>query len=345
MLPSKTVFVVGAGASAEVGLPIGDKLKREIAGMLRFARDGFRLDPNTYDARVLQVLQQKFPNDTNAAIAACQNISDGVGLSASIDSFLEIHKDDKLIVECGKVAIACAILNAEKSSKLFFDPNDSAGWQKFESIESAWHFSFYEWLAQGVDKSNLDTIFANLTIISFNYDRCIQHFLVHAIAKNYLISIEDASEIVKRLSIFFPYGSIGPYFASPQGYMPFGIRQRALSYDDIVSGIKTYSEQIHSGQTLAAIRTAMAEAKIVVFLGNRYHKNNMDLLDVRGDTLNQTKKYFATSLGIESTEDLDDVKACIYRLLNPRNETPSPIHFAGKCYDLFQKYPRVMRNG
>ena len=35
MFKSKTVFIVGAGASAEVGLPVGSALKSDIANILQ----------------------------------------------------------------------------------------------------------------------------------------------------------------------------------------------------------------------------------------------------------------------------------------------------------------------
>jgi len=49
----RTVFVIGAGANAEIGMPLGDKLKTDIADILDFTpRDGgmFRGDRTVYGA-------------------------------------------------------------------------------------------------------------------------------------------------------------------------------------------------------------------------------------------------------------------------------------------------------
>ena len=37
----KTLFIVGAGASEEAGLPVGGELKNQIAGLLNFDHDAF----------------------------------------------------------------------------------------------------------------------------------------------------------------------------------------------------------------------------------------------------------------------------------------------------------------
>lgn len=50
----KTVFIVGAGGSAEAKLPIGSELKVQIARVLNIRDDTFT--PSTVDAKISQAL-------------------------------------------------------------------------------------------------------------------------------------------------------------------------------------------------------------------------------------------------------------------------------------------------
>src|SRR5688572_14245898 len=120
MLTTKTVFILGAGASCEAGLPIGSTLRTEIAQMLSFAMSRHSIthgsgNPQIYDILVRQYHAQALLD----RLGACKQISLGIRLDGSIDDFIDAHKHDKLITECGKLAIGYAIVAAEEASKLY----------------------------------------------------------------------------------------------------------------------------------------------------------------------------------------------------------------------------------
>ena len=62
MLKRETVVVLGAGASKEVGLPLGDGLKEQIAGLVRKDQDPYGMvlhDPDIRRAVTLHISDDK----------------------------------------------------------------------------------------------------------------------------------------------------------------------------------------------------------------------------------------------------------------------------------------------
>jgi hypothetical protein len=123
MFGSKTVFVLGAGASSEAGLPTGAGLIPILRNKLNFKHEmGVRQiggDPSLFEALRRNAVFTS--QDVNLYSEAGRKIYSGLPLANSIDDFLDMHRDDKFIQACGKLAIVQSILEAERSSKLFFD--------------------------------------------------------------------------------------------------------------------------------------------------------------------------------------------------------------------------------
>src|SRR5437899_8342055 len=107
----KTVLIVGAGASQEVGLPIGSELKKLIATALdiRVERGGYQLtsgNHHIYEALRQTAAQNPTQRDLLRSLqSACWKIRDAMPQATSIDSFLDVHSDYKHIELCGKLAI------------------------------------------------------------------------------------------------------------------------------------------------------------------------------------------------------------------------------------------------
>jgi hypothetical protein len=126
---------------------------------------------------------------------------------------------------------------------------------------------------------NFGDIFANFTIINFNYDRYIEYFLFHALRHLYHINENEAANILNKWNkIFHPYGSVGrlPWQEGMQK-ISFG----GAGYGDIwdlSQEIFTYNEQIKENEALSGIREAIVNARRIVFLGFHFHQQNMDLL-------------------------------------------------------------------
>jgi hypothetical protein len=102
----KTVLVLGAGASYEVGLPIGDTLKEQIAGSLGFKpNQPGQLRGDEAILGCFRILAKKAgTGELNRWYAACRQIVDGMPHAISIDNYLH-QRGDADIDLCGKLAI------------------------------------------------------------------------------------------------------------------------------------------------------------------------------------------------------------------------------------------------
>lgn len=343
MLPSNTVFVVGAGASNEVRLPIASGLKAIIAEKLSFEVNDFGGDIKKGDRSIFNALMRKSRDQINAYIDASRRISQGVVLAQSIDDFIDAHQHDALIAQCGKLAIAKSILEAEAASALAYDTSNIYNTMNFATIENTWYVAFFRLLTQQVSRQKVEGLLKNVTIICFNYDRCIEHFLVHAVAGHYQMPREEARDLVQStLKIFHPYGVVGSYF-EPTGQVEFGLKGLP-DFDRVMRSLRTYSEQTQDGDELTAIRNAVSVAETLVFLGMAYHPNNMALLTL-GNTNKERKKIYATRKGI-SNEDLRVVKQRLlktYRSGRAEPNDPMEYGFAPTCSELFRDFHMSMR--
>lgn len=208
MFKRRTLFVVGAGASAEVEFPVGGQLARIISSKLNIQTDHGQVT-STGDPELFQQIHRTFQPEINDYIKAALLIRDGVRLSGSIDDFLDIHNTDLRVQRVGKAAIVRAILQAEKSSKLYVDQSNIYNKLDYSRIDDTWYMKFIRLLGRANSLANAATIFDNIAFIVFNYDSCIEHFLINALQQLYGISREDAAKTINRLTIIHPYGMVG----------------------------------------------------------------------------------------------------------------------------------------
>src|SRR5664279_6384779 len=100
MFRSKTVFVLGAGSSEEVGLPVGSKLKEEIATHIDIRFDEWGREQESGNQNIVRALQKKvmhpsgLKGDINPYLHAAWKIRDALPQAISIDNFLEAFSDD-----------------------------------------------------------------------------------------------------------------------------------------------------------------------------------------------------------------------------------------------------------
>jgi hypothetical protein len=279
MFTKRTLFVVGAGASHEVGLPVGTGLAATIAKMFTYRTDFGRVVEG--DERFIMQLANQYPQqaERDAHLLAARQVASGVQLVGSIDNYIDTHRHDPRIPAVAKFAIVYAILNAEAASSLCVDKSRRADTtMNFEKLKPSWFYHFGTMLVEGVPLDEIDNLFNNVKIVCFNYDRCIEHFLTNWLAAVYAIPIQDAEREVAKLFILRPYGIVAPILernrAVQYGASPGGCDVRTLK-----DGIKTYNEQLQDDDLLRAVSTSVAEAEVIVMLGFGFHPQNMKILN------------------------------------------------------------------
>ncbi len=142
----------------------------------------------------------------------------------------------------------------------------------------------------------------NTAFITFNYDRRIEHFLVHAVTNYYGIPFDEVSALVNQVVISHPYGVAGllPWQVQTQGVraVPFGQVENA-DFLEIARQINTFTEQQGDNQKLTAIRQTVQEAEVIVFLKFAFHERNMELLNP--GNIYRAKKIYLTYKGISES--------------------------------------------
>jgi hypothetical protein len=130
---------VGAGASFEANLPVGEKLKETIAKKLDLRFEHFSKMVGAGDLRIFDLLRRKHPQAINDYLHACWTVRDGVVLSSSIDDFIDTHRADDKISGCGKLGIAVSIAEAERASLLWVKPGNIYNTINFDGLTSTWY--------------------------------------------------------------------------------------------------------------------------------------------------------------------------------------------------------------
>jgi hypothetical protein len=311
---SKTVFVIGAGANAEVGLPLGSGLKQDIARRLKVTREGHHAGfDNELTGQVLanhlraERIDAKF---LKQYMEAAQEIVRNMPLAASIDNFLFTHKDDEYIKTCGKMGILISILEAEKRSFLYVDPHGGGNglYLDHNKLEETWLDRLAKMLFNDVTVDQVKHVFDNVSFIIFNYDRCVEAYLEQAVWSYFRLPREQAQELVRGLLVLHPYGQLGPLpWQEGSAKIGFGDVATFESGGSYIENIRTFSEQVTEHSIFDQIKQEMATASTIVFLGFAYHPLNMKVLK---PDMAVAKTVFGTDKGI-SHLDLESVRVQI----------------------------------
>lgn len=271
-----TTFVIGAGASAEFGLPVGWKLLEQIRDNCLFA-----FDPSIVGAKgnqkIFNAVLQKHCSDRptlDRVFTTFRDIHKGVETAGSIDEYINRYSDDALIAELGKLQIAYAILFAETRSKMMPKKGKDADGINWQAVDETWIVPFTRALFDGVRASEVETLGQNITIICFNYDRCIEHYLEYAIQRAYRdVDRPAARKIVNQMNIIHPYGSLGPL-----DRFSFGTPPEHADLYHITKNLITWSETVEDEELIDTMRQSIGSADNIVFLGFAFASQNMKLL-------------------------------------------------------------------
>jgi hypothetical protein len=195
MFKVPVVFVVGAGASFEYGLPLGAALKDAIAEKLkfRFEYGGSRLIGG--DTNLLDEINRHVGGDRekrNEYIEAAQRLAATVRSFISIDEALHYMGATPKAVEIGKVAIVWEILEAERNSTLSYDKGTG---RFLVGPHDGWIGQVMSMAVAGMERDELNTAFDKITFVNFNYDRAIEQYLYWALQQRMLASADEARQV------------------------------------------------------------------------------------------------------------------------------------------------------
>jgi hypothetical protein len=115
-----------------------------------------------------------------------------------------------------------------------------------------------------------------------------------------------------------------------------GVRKYGEGLAELSDEIHTYTEQLDDNAELSAIRTQVAEAEVIIFLGFHFHRQNMDLLNITKLAKLESTVVYGTTYG-RSGPDIAVITERIYTTLKSRNAF---LTLDGKfnCKELFSEY-------
>jgi hypothetical protein len=266
----QTVFIIGAGASAEFDMPLGPALVSRVANAVNHGPGGEINDQALRD----RMRECVGPDHAERLIKLGPRLAAVAPRFVSMDEALHFLSDEPKIVELGKIAISHEIMKAERGSRLYGALHDNE--DNIAASKDSWANSFLGMALSGSRRQEITQLFANVTIIDFNYDRVLPQFLHWVIQRDLAISPENAAECVKNLRIFHPYGSLGPVeWLTNTGSVPFGAEQANLA--DISSRIRTYTEETGDPE-LEQIQSAIHNGRVLVVIGFGFHRQNIRIV-------------------------------------------------------------------
>lgn len=343
----KLTLVVGAGASQEVGLPVGSGLKNEIAQHLdiRFPNgitqtsgsfticEAFRIE--------VKALGEK---DINPYLHACWRIRDSMPQAISIDNFIDINSGDSRVELAGKLGIALSILEAERKSSIYIDSQSGNRRFPFSETENTWLNRFFKIVTENCPWDLLPARLREVCLVVFNYDRCIEHYLVHAFMNYYGKGVNEVVQIMQELDVIHPYGEVGRLeLLGKQTGVEFGEEVYPDRLLDTAKDLKTFTEGTdEKSSDILKIREAVSNTSCLAFIGFSFHRLNMNLLSPKPEQKisNFSRCVVATALGV-SGYDSQVIRREISDMINLPIDA---IHINNKlkCVDLFGEFSRSL---
>lgn len=339
----KLTVIVGAGASKELGLPIGSELKEKIASLLDIRFD-FR-QQQSGDARIVSALRLAVEEsddkpDIGSYIKAAGRIRDAMPQSISIDNFIDNHQGDRDIELCGKLAIVKSILDAERRSALYINPEKFKDRINYAKTEGCWLNPFTRVLTENCRIFDLEDRLKSVSFIIFNYDRCIEHYLYHALQNFYGLSAEEVAKLLSKVHFLHPYGSVGTLpWQGQSNVAHFGEELYPQPLLNNARKIKTFTEGTDpKSSEVCEIRDSVAKAESLLFLGFSFHKLNMKLIHPDTSCFDDTsdRRNFATAFGLSNS----DCTAIADEIRLMRSSSHAEIRNDLKCSAIFGEYTR-----
>lgn len=344
MLRTRTTLIVGAGASAELQFPTNAELLARIIQGYDFKRTNS--ETSTRDGQLLlrniYKLAEKLNKKVEDVAAAAERLRNACRLGRSIDTVLEQYDHDPLVVACGKLAITFFMGQAESRSNLKDIPRVEGELPLQGKIAEYWIYQLGQLITSGVPRSKIGQTLEQLTIINFNYDRSVEHFLPYALVMAYGIELKEAQQVIaEKLDIVHPHGSVGrlPWQKGEAPQAEWGVEQ-PWNIHAIAAQLKSLNERSADRNALRDIRLSVASAKRLVFLGFGFHPQNVDLLFE--NTLSHNPEVLISTYGM-SSGNAATVAQMIRRLAGLESADQLMIS-PGKAWEVLRDYSLLLES-
>jgi hypothetical protein len=266
-------------------------------------------------------------------------ISRNMALAPSIDNYLDTHKTNPELVSVGKLAIANAIIKAERKSSLNIDQSNTYNRLDFSRTTNTWAAVFFKTIAAKRDYASFLAALKNITFISFNYDRCIKQFFGNAAASYFELEDRQIEEVLTAIEVTHPYGSIGELHVSNGRVAGYALEANGANIYSASKRIRTFTEGVTDTGSLKKIKQPLEQAELVIFLGFSFIDINMQILKPERA---RAKRVLATAKG-RSEDTKNSLKRHIERDFTRFNMKGESVEmYEGKCFELFYEFDRYL---
>ncbi len=308
-------MILGAGSSVDYGYPTAKKLTELI------------YDEENYSDLIKNVENSQTPliekylsglNYIRAHFKPSRNLS--------IDSWLA-KDENQGSAEAGKLLIAYLIAQIEKKS--FFT----------EIFELDWYQLLFNHLATD-DFNDFGSSNKNLTIVTFNYDRSLEKYLVSALLHTYGgRPFEEYWCELSSIPIIHVYGKIGGLSANEANYIPYTHPPTHLDhYIDRSKNLKIIPEarDKKSNPEIITIHEKLKEAHYIFFIGFGYDRLNLEVLDFPFKSTNPSIQIIGSGYKMEKGE----IKRAESNLIYTEGQDKTPTELDPECdaYTFFNRH-------
>jgi len=350
-----TVFIIGAGASNEIGMPIGIDLRNSIVDILTAVKGSFSETDNAsylnypdYIVLAREGILEYYKYESkniDKIRSSLEDIIQSLELTSSIDNLLYDFRNSPEIQAIGKTAIVSAILKAESVCAL---GNNSEHNEIKPSLEGTWYHSLFLELNKQANLSEFVRRLKDIYFIIFNYDRTLEYYFYNSIMRFYKTNANETAEIVNNMNIYHPYGQTG-YLEFQKNHIKNSFGNPQSNNAVLLSSlIKTFMlDNIATDEEYKKACDFLYDSEKVIFLGFAFYPQNIDLLfpdkvsrSIKGNgvTYLKTSFYYATFYKVSKINQ----DAIISKLKDKNERIRDFIGSDMKCVDFFGEYSSVI---
>lgn len=299
MFSTKTVFILGAGASWHYGYPTGETLIKEVirkAKMLEtFCKksavgnkhplnfnlpDFFNVPNNSEMVGGCKAAWLNYAKELNNLYSKLEQVHPLV-----IDYFLE---QNPTISDIGKFIIAWVILECEARNKLNTHNANRIG-NNSERGKDNWYRFILSCLTSNAIKS-IDLHRNNVHFVTFNYDISLETSIYNGLSNTDIFTEEDINKFIQN-SVSHVYGQISTDFKNRNN--PFALGPRKDHDNHSINEYIWYKSLFEVAHRSAGnIRTINGE-----------EKEDKDILDLSRRVISQSQTIYLLGYGFDTTNN------------------------------------------
>lgn len=280
MIRTKTTLVVGAAANGDLQMPDEAELLAKIVAAFDFHRLG--TETQTRDtwqlAQHLDKMGRRIGKNHEQMFEAAGRIRTAARITPTIDAILEQFAQDEVVTAAAKLGLIHFALQNEAKSLLQAEPREP-GELPFRGSDY-WLFQLGRMVTTGVARNRAERCLDDLTIISFTYDRAVEHFLPFAFQLAFGMPLAEARALVAaKLNIHHPLGTPGrlPWQLGEGADVDWAV-EVPWNILNLLPGITTASARMANRAYVSTLQSAVASARNLVFLGFTFDAAQLALL-------------------------------------------------------------------